>query len=136
MNERVEPRPPAPPATDGRLPDFKDRVVIMSGGSRGIGLAIGKALATEGANVAIIAKTDEPHPKLEGTIHTAATEIEEAGGGALALLGDVRDEARVEEAVAETVERFGVVDIVVNNASAINVAPMADLVLKRCAVMP
>jgi citronellol/citronellal dehydrogenase len=135
MNTPVEPRPSAAPATGTALRNFKDRVVIMSGGSRGIGLAIAKTLASEGAKVAIIAKTDQPHPKLEGTIHTAATEIEEAGGDALALLGDVRDEARVEEAVAETVARFGGIDIVVNNASAINLAPMADLEVKRFDLM-
>jgi citronellol/citronellal dehydrogenase len=135
MNETNDPRPPAKPTTLGRLPDFADRVVIMSGGSRGIGLAIAKALASEGAKVAIIAKTDQPHPTLEGTIHTAAAAIEDAGGEALALLGDVRDEGRVEEAVAETVERFGGIDIVVNNASAINLASMADLEVKRFDLM-
>ncbi|MEJ7817628.1 MAG: NAD(P)-dependent oxidoreductase [Thermoleophilaceae bacterium] len=109
--------------------------VIMSGGSRGIGLAIAKKAAAEGANVAIIAKTDQPHPKLEGTIHTAAAEIEEAGGQALPILGDVRDEASVQEAVEKTVARFGGIDIVVNNASAINLAPMRDLEVKRLDLM-
>ena len=113
-----------------------DRTVIMSGGSRGIGLAIAKKAAAEGANVAIIAKTDQPHPKLEGTVHTAAAEIEEAGdGGALAIVGDVRDEESVAGAVAQTVERFGGIDIVVNNASAINLAPMRDLPVKRLDLM-
>lgn len=107
----------------------------MSGGSRGIGLAIAKKAAAEGANVAIIAKTDQPHPKLEGTIHTAAAEIEEAGGQALPILGDVRDEASVQEAVEKTVARFGGIDIVVNNASAINLAPMRDLEVKRLDLM-
>ena len=115
---------------------LKDRTVIMSGGSRGIGLAIAKKAASEGANVAIIAKTDQPHPKLEGTVHTAAAEIEEAGdGGALAIVGDVRDEQSVAGAVAQTVERFGGIDIVVNNASAINLAPMRDLPVKRLDLM-
>ncbi len=115
---------------------LKDRTVIMSGGSRGIGLAIAKKAAAEGANVAIIAKTDQPHPKLEGTVHTAAAEIEEAGdGGALAIVGDVRDEESVAGAVAQTVERFGGIDIVVNNASAINLAPMRDLPVKRLDLM-
>jgi len=109
--------------------------VIMSGGSRGIGLAIATKAAAEGANVAIIAKTDQPHPKLEGTIHTAAAEIEEAGGQALPILGDVRDEASVQEAVEKTVARFGGIDIVVNNASAINLAPMRDLEVKRLDLM-
>ena len=112
-----------------------NRTVIMSGGSRGIGLAIATKAAAEGANVAIIAKTDQPHPKLEGTIHTAAAEIEEAGGQALPILGDVRDEASVQEAVEKTVARFGGIDIVVNNASAINLAPMRDLEVKRLDLM-
>ena len=112
-----------------------NRTVVMSGGSRGIGLAIATKAAAEGANVAIIAKTDQPHPNLEGTIHTAAAEIEEAGGQALPILGDVRDEASVQEAVEKTVERFGGIDIVVNNASAINLAPMRDLEVKRLDLM-
>jgi len=112
-----------------------NHTVVMSGGSRGIGLAIATKAAAEGANVAIIAKTDQPHPKLEGTIHTAAAEIEEAGGQALPILGDVRDEASVQEAVEKTVERFGGIDIVVNNASAINLAPMRDLEVKRLDLM-
>lgn len=113
-----------------------DRTMIMSGGSRGIGLAIAKKAAAEGANVAIVAKTDQPHPKLEGTVHTAAAEIEEAGpGGALAIVGDVRDEESVAAAVAQTAERFGGIDIVVNNASAINLAPMRDLPVKRLDLM-
>jgi len=112
-----------------------NRTVVMSGGSRGIGLAIATKAAAEGANVAIIAKTDQPHPKLKGTIHTAAAEIEEAGGQALPILGDVRDEASVQEAVEKTVARFGGIDIVVNNASAINLAPMRDLEVKRLDLM-
>ncbi len=114
---------------------LENRTVIMSGGSRGIGLAIAKRVAREGARVALLAKTDQPHPKLEGTIHTAAEEIEAAGGEALAIVGDVRDEERVNAAVAETVERFGGIDIVVNNASAINLAPMRDLEPKRLDLM-
>jgi citronellol/citronellal dehydrogenase len=114
---------------------LEDRTVIMSGGSRGIGLAIAKRVAREGARVALIAKTDQPHPKLEGTVHTAAEEIAAAGGEALPIVGDVRDEARVDAAVAETVERFGGIDIVVNNASAINLAPMRDLEPKRFDLM-
>ncbi len=115
--------------------DLKGRAVIMSGGSRGIGLAIAKKIAADGAKVAIIAKTDKPHPKLPGTIHTAAEEIEEAGGEALPILGDVRDEEAVEKAVAEAAESFGAIDIVVNNASAINLAPMRDLEVKRFDLM-
>ena len=112
-----------------------NRTVIMSGGSRGIGLAIAKKAAAEGANVAIIAKTDQPHPKLEGTIHTAAAEIEASGGQALPIVGDVRDEGSVQDAVNKTAERFGGIDIVVNNASAINLAPMRDLEVKRLDLM-
>ena len=115
--------------------EFSERTVIMSGGSRGIGLAIALRLAREGANVALIAKTAEPDPRLPGTIYTAAEEIEAAGGKALPLVGDIRDEARVAEAVAEAVERFGGIDIVVNNASAINLAPMRDLEVKRFDLM-
>jgi citronellol/citronellal dehydrogenase len=108
---------------------------VMSGGSRGIGLAIAKRIAADGANVALIAKTAEPHPKLPGTIYTAAEEIEEVGGTALPIVGDVRDEVQVEAAVAQTAEKFGGIDIVVNNASAINLAPMAQLEVKRFDLM-
>jgi citronellol/citronellal dehydrogenase len=107
----------------------------MSGGSRGIGLAIAVRAARDGANVAILAKTDRPDPRLPGTIHTAAAEIEAAGGGALPILGDVRDEASVAAAVAQTVERFGGIDIVVNNASAINLSNIGDLPAKRYDLM-
>lgn len=107
----------------------------MSGGSRGIGLAIAKRLASEGANIAFVAKTDQPHPKLPGTIHTAAEEIEVAGGKALPILGDVRDEAQVAAAVEQAVERFGGIDICVNNASAINLSPMGELPPKRYDLM-
>jgi citronellol/citronellal dehydrogenase len=117
------------------MPTLENRTVLMSGGSRGIGLAIAKRIAADGANVAIIAKTDQPHPKLPGTVHTAAAEIEEAGGKALPIVGDVRDENQVEAAVAKTVETFGGIDIVVNNASAINLAPIADLEPKRYDLM-
>ncbi|OJU79785.1 MAG: short chain dehydrogenase [Solirubrobacterales bacterium 70-9] len=113
------------------MSSLEDRTVFMSGGSREIGLAIAKRLAGDGANVAFIAKTDKPHPTLPGTIHTAAAEIEAAGGEALPILGDIRDADAVEEAVARTVERFGGIDICVNNASALNLAPMRDLPVKR-----
>lgn len=107
----------------------------MSGGSRGIGLAIAKKLAEGGANVAIVAKTDEPDPRLPGTIHTAAEEIEAAGGKALPIVGDIRDEEAVGAAVERTVAEFGGIDICVNNASAINLSPMGDLPLKRFDLM-
>ena len=109
--------------------------MLISGGSRGIGLAIALRAARDGANVALIAKTDQPHPKLEGTIHTAAEQIEAAGGKALPIVGDVRDEGRVAEAVAETVERFGGIDICVNNASAINLVGTEQIEMKRYDLM-
>jgi len=111
------------------------RTLLISGGSRGIGLAIALRAARDGANVALIAKTDQPHPKLEGTVHTAADQIEEAGGSALAIVGDIRDEGRVAEAVAETVDGFGGIDLCVNNASAINLAGTLDLEMKRYDLM-
>ena len=114
---------------------LEGKTILMSGGSRGIGLAIAKRAAADGARVALLAKTDKPHPKLEGTIHTAAAEIEEAGGEALAIVGDVREESSVDEAVAKTVEKFGGIDITVNNASAINLAGTLDLPMKRYDLM-
>jgi citronellol/citronellal dehydrogenase len=114
---------------------LRDRVMFMSGGSRGIGLAIAARAARDGVKVALMAKTAEAHPKLPGTIYTAAEEIEEAGGEALPIVGDIRDAEAVEAAVAQTVERFGGIDLVVNNASAINLAPMRDLEVKRFDLM-
>jgi citronellol/citronellal dehydrogenase len=114
---------------------LEGRVVFMSGGSRGIGLAIAKRAAQDGAKVALVAKTAEPHPKLEGTVFTAAEQIEAAGGEALPIVGDVRDAEAVEAAVGEAVERFGGIDVVVNNASAINLAAMRDLPVKRYDLM-
>jgi citronellol/citronellal dehydrogenase len=114
---------------------LEGRVIFMSGGSRGIGLAIAVRAARDGAKVAIVAKTDQPHPKLEGTVHTAAEEIEAAGGEALPIVGDVRDEQQVEAAVAQAAEHFGGIDIVVNNASAINLAPIRALEAKRYDLM-
>jgi citronellol/citronellal dehydrogenase len=111
------------------------RVIFMSGGSRGIGLAIAKRAARDGARVALMAKTAEPHPKLPGTVYTAAEEIGEAGGEALPIVGDIRDAGAVDDAVAQAVERFGGIDIVVNNASAINLSPMRDLEVKRFDLM-
>ena len=115
--------------------NLSGRTLFMSGGSRGIGLAIAARAARDGARVALMAKTSEPHPKLEGTVYTAAEEIEAAGGEALPIVGDIRDAEAVEAAVAQTVERFGGIDITVNNASAINLAPMADLEVKRFDLM-
>jgi citronellol/citronellal dehydrogenase len=111
------------------------RTVFMSGGSRGIGLAIATKLSARGANVALMAKTDQPHPRLPGTVHTAAEAIREAGGQALPIVGDVRDAEAVERAVAQAAERFGGIDVVVNNASAITLAPIGDLEVKRFDLM-
>ena len=114
---------------------LKDRVMFMSGGSRGIGLAIATRVAREGVKVALMAKTAEPHPRLPGTIYTAAEEIEAAGGEALPIVGDIRDAEAVEAAAAQTAERFGGIDMVINNASAINLAPMRELPVKRFDLM-
>ena len=111
------------------------KTMIVSGGSRGIGLAIALRAARDGANVALIAKTAEPHPRLEGTIYTAAEEIEAAGGQALPIVGDIRDDAGVAAAVAQTVEKFGGIDLVLNNASAINLAGTEALDMKRYDLM-
>ena len=115
--------------------ELTDRTVFMSGGSRGIGLAIAKRLAAEGANVAFVAKTDQPHPKLPGTIYTAAEKIEAAGGKALPLAVDIREEEQVQTAVAKAVEIFGGIDILVNNASAINLTPTLQTPMKRFDLM-
>jgi citronellol/citronellal dehydrogenase len=109
--------------------------MFISGGSRGIGLAIALRAARDGANVALVAKTDQPHPKLEGTIHTAAEEIEKAGGTALPIVGDIRDEESVAGAVEAAVARFGGIDICVNNASAISLTPTEATEMKRYDLM-
>ncbi|MDQ2628388.1 SDR family oxidoreductase [Mycolicibacter senuensis] len=111
------------------------KTMFISGASRGIGLAIAKRAARDGANIALIAKTAAPHPKLSGTVYTAATEIEEAGGQALPIVGDIRDGDSVTGAVAATVERFGGIDICVNNASAINLGSILEVPLKRFDLM-
>jgi citronellol/citronellal dehydrogenase len=119
---------PAPGALAGRT-------VVMSGGSRGIGLEIALAAARLGANVAMLAKTAEPDPRIPGTIFSAAAAVEEAGGRALPVVGDVRRDEDVARVVDEAVKEFGGVDIVVNNASAINLHPTKDLPLKRLDLM-
>ncbi len=111
------------------------RTMFISGGSRGIGLAIALRAARDGANIAIAAKTVEPHPKLEGTIHTAAAAIEAAGGKALPIACDIREEAQVKAAIEATVERFGGLDIVVNNASAISLTGTEATEMKRFDLM-
>lgn len=109
--------------------------MFITGASRGIGLAIALRAARDGANIAIAAKTEKPHPRLAGTIYTAAEEIERAGGKALPLVVDVRDEATVKDALSQTAARFGGIDIVVNNASAIAVTPVVDTEMKRFDLM-
>jgi citronellol/citronellal dehydrogenase len=111
------------------------KTLFITGASRGIGLAIALRAARDGANIAIAAKTDAPHPKLPGTIHTAAAEISAAGGRALPLVVDVRDEASVAAAVAATAARFGGIDIVVNNASAISLTGIAATDMRRFDLM-
>jgi citronellol/citronellal dehydrogenase len=111
------------------------KTLFITGASRGIGLAIGLRAARDGANVAIAAKTAEPHPKLEGTIHTAAEAIEKAGGKALPLVCDIRFEDQVEAAVQKTAETFGGIDICVNNASAISPTKILDTEMKRFDLM-
>jgi citronellol/citronellal dehydrogenase len=114
---------------------LKGKTLFITGASRGIGKAIALRAARDGASVAIAAKTAEPHAKLEGTIYTAAEEIEAAGGRALPLVVDVRDEGNVAEAMARTVEAFGGIDILVNNASAIQLTPLARTDMKRFDLM-
>ena len=109
--------------------------MIMSGGSRGIGEAIAVKAARDGANVALLAKTTEPHPNLPGMIYTAAAAIEAAGGHALPLVGDIRDDEFVQSAVAQTSEQFGGIDIVVNNASAIDLSRTEDISMKKYDLM-
>src|SRR5579864_5936645 len=111
------------------------KTLFVTGASRGIGLAIALRAAADGANIAIAAKTAEPHPKLPGTIHTAAAEVEAAGGRALPLAVDVRDEARVASAVAEAVAHFGGLDVLVNNASAISLTGTLATPMKRFDLM-
>src|SRR5580658_497619 len=107
------------------------KTLFITGASRGIGLAIALRAARDGANIAVAAKTAAPHPKLRGTIHTAAADIERAGGRALPLAVDVRDEAAVAAAVRQCAETFGGIDICVNNASAINLAPTERIEMRR-----
>src|SRR5579871_1184479 len=114
---------------------LKNKTLFITGASRGIGLAIAKRAAADGANIAIVAKTAEPHPKLPGTVYSAAEEIVAAGGQALPLPTDIRDEEQVRAAVARTRERFGGIDILVNNASAISLTGTLDTPMKRFDLM-
>ena len=115
--------------------NLQGQTLFITGASRGIGLAIAKRAARDGANIVVAAKTTEANPKLPGTIHSAAAEIEAAGGQALAVQTDIRDEASVLAAVAQAVERFGGIDILVNNASAISLTPTTDTPMKRFDLM-
>ena len=115
--------------------NLKGKTLFITGASRGIGLAIAKRAAADGANIAVIAKTTEENPKLPGTIYSAAEEIIAAGGQALPVPGDIRDEASVLDAVARTVEQFGGIDILVNNASAISLTPTHMTPMKRFDLM-
>ncbi len=115
--------------------NLQGKTILITGGSRGIGLAMAKRAAQDGANIAILAKTAEPHPKLPGTIYTAAEELNEAGGTALPILCDIRYEAQIEAAVSQTVEKFGGIDICINNASAISLTSTENTPLKRYDLM-
>tara|TARA_Y100001934_G_scaffold71806_1_gene89375 strand:- start:1895 stop:2767 length:873 start_codon:yes stop_codon:yes gene_type:complete len=117
------------------MKDFSGKRVLISGGSRGIGLAIAKKLARDGAKIAIMAKTNAPHPVLPGTIHSAAEEIVAEGGAALPIVTDIRFEDQVNKAVEETVKKFGGIDIVINNASAISLTPTVYTEMNRFDLM-
>lgn len=117
------------------MSNFKGKTVFITGASRGIGKAIGMRLAQDGANIIIAAKTTVPHPKLPGTIYTAAEEIETAGGNALAVKVDIRSETEIQDGVGQAVKRFGGIDILINNASAISLTGTLDTQLKRYDLM-
>lgn len=129
----MTPRDDAPDQPTGTT--LAGRTLLMSGGSRGIGLAIALRAARDGANVAILAKTGEPHVTLEGTVYTAAEQIEAAGGRALPIVGDVRNDDDVRAAVEATHRTFGGIDVVVNNASAIDLSKTPDVDMKRYDLM-
>ena len=114
---------------------LKNKTLFVTGATRGIGFAIAKRAAQDGANIAIIAKTTEPHPKLPGTIHTAAEELNQAGGNAIGIKTDIRFEDQVIAAVEKTIETFGGIDICVNNASAISITPTLQTEMKRYDLM-
>lgn len=117
------------------MASLKGKTLFITGASRGIGLAIAKRAARDGANIAIAAKTSNPNPKLEGTIHSAAKQVEDAGGKALAIACDIREEEEVQRAVVQTVAAFGGIDICVNNASAISLTPIEQTEMKRLDLM-
>jgi citronellol/citronellal dehydrogenase len=117
------------------MENLQGKVIFITGGSRGVGRAIALKAAQEGAHIVIAAKTTEPHPKLEGTIHTVASEIESLGGKALPLQCDIRDENQIHAAVEQAVKMFGGIDILINNASAIYLSPTLETSLKRFDLM-
>jgi citronellol/citronellal dehydrogenase len=121
--------------TQSAFAGLKGRTLFITGASRGIGLAIALRAARDGANIAVVAKTTDPHPKLPGTIYTAAAEIEAAGGRALPLAVDIRNDSQVADAVARTVKTFGGIDILVNNASAISLTDTLETDMKRFDLM-
>ena len=127
-----------PSTSAGQAPttgNLAGKTILMSGGSRGIGLSIALRAARDGANIALLAKTDTPHPKLEGTVHTAAQQIRDAGGRALPIVGDVRNDDDITRAVLETQGEFGGIDIIVNNASVIDLSGSMDLSAKKYDLM-
>src|SRR5215207_8598328 len=117
------------------MADLRGKTLFITGASRGIGKAIALRAAADGANIVVASKTTEPHPKLPGTIYSAAEEIEAAGGRALPLPVDIREEEQVRQAVEKTVETFGGIDILVNNASAINLTGTLETPMKRFDLM-
>mmetsp|Transcript_50895 Transcript_50895/g.58364 ORF Transcript_50895/g.58364 Transcript_50895/m.58364 type:complete len:313 (+) Transcript_50895:100-1038(+) len=124
-----------PALTFNKVGSLKGKTLFITGASRGIGLAIAVRAAQDGANVALVAKTTEPHPKLPGTLFTAAEEVEKAGGKALPIKCDIRYEDQVKAAVAKCVEKFGGIDILINNASAISLQSVEDLTMKTFDLM-
>jgi citronellol/citronellal dehydrogenase len=124
-----------PAASSPATRTLAGKVLFVTGASRGIGEAIALRAARDGAKIAVVGKTDEPHPKLRGTVHSVCAAVELAGGEALACIADIRDEAAVERAVTATVERFGGIDILVNNASAISLSSTAATPMKRFDLM-
>jgi len=130
--------PTATPAAAGAsagVGTLAGKTILMSGGSRGIGLAIALRAAADGANIVLLAKTDTPHPKLEGTVHSAAEQIRDAGGQALPIVGDVRNDDDITEAVLKTQGEFGGIDIVINNASVIDLSRSLELSAKKYDLM-